>query len=173
MQIQRCDNAFMTQRATLNYTPALVRQSVWAYWKRSVGFTLPLVLVLLTGYVVVVVREGNTSWAVGVFGTIVALGYLCLAAVYLIQLRHGLSTLRAMDQPQATLDIDDVGFTVTSGAGLVTLPWRSVQEVWRYPGFWLLLLSPSQFITLPARDLPVAMQADILARVQQHGGKAR
>ena len=48
-----------------------------------------------------------------------------------------------------------------------------MQAVWRYPDFWLLLLSPSQFITLPVTDLPEAMQTEILARVQQLGGKTR
>ena len=52
-----------------------------------------------------------------------------------------------------------------------TLPWLSVQQVWRYPDFWLLLLSPSQCITLPLGDLPEAMRTEILARLQQHGGR--
>lgn len=163
----------MSHRATLSYTPALVRRSVRAYWWRAVGITWPLLLILLTGYLVIVVREGQTGWTVGVFGTIVAMGYLFLALVYVTHLRRGLGTLRAMGQPQGTLDIDDAGFTVTSKAGQARLPWRSVQAVWRYPDFWLLLLSPSQFITLPVTDLPEAMQTEILARVQQHGGKTR
>lgn len=163
----------MVHRATLNYTPALVRQSVWAYWKRAVGITWPLVLILLTGYLVIVAREGNTGWTVGAFGAIVAMGYAFLAMVYVTHLRHGLGILRTMGQPQATLDIDDTGFTVTSGAGQSTVPWRSVQEVWRCPGFWLLMFSPSQFFTIPLDNLPEAMQAEFLARVQQHGGKAR
>lgn len=161
----------MGQRATLNYTPALVRRSVWAYWKRTVGITWPLVLVLLTGYVLLIVREGQTGWTVGVFGTIVTMGYVFMALVYLSHLRHGMTTLRAMGTPQGTLDIDDAGLTVSSGAARATLPWRSVQRVWRCPDFWLLLLSPSQYITLPLDDLPEAMRTEILARLQQHGGR--
>lgn len=163
----------MGQRVTLNYTPALVRQSVQAYWKRTVGITWPLVLVLLTGYLIAIVREGQTGWTVGVFGTIVAMGYLFLVLVYVTHLRHGMATLRAMGSPQATLDIDDEGLTVASGAGRASLPWRSVKEVWRGPGFWQLMLSPSQFITLPTDGLPDAMQAEILARVKQFGAKER
>lgn len=163
----------MGQRATLNYTPGLVRQSVWAYWKRSVGITWPLVLVLLTAYLIAIVRDGETGWTVGVFGTIVAMGYLFLALVYVTHLRHGMTTLRAMGSPQGTLDIDDEGLTVASEAGRATLPWRSVKDIWRGPGFWLLMLSPSQYVTLPLDDLPEGMRAEILARVQQHGGKAR
>jgi hypothetical protein len=131
------------------------------------------VLVLLTGYLVIVVREGNAGWTVGVLGAILAMGYVFLVLAYVNPLRQDLATLRAMGLPQGTLDIDDDGFTVTSEMGQATLPWRSVQEVWRYPGFWLLLLSPSQYITLPLEDLSEAMQTEMLARVQQHGGKAR
>ena len=173
MKNWRCDNVAMTHHATLNYTPTLVRQSVWAHWKKVVGITWTLVLVLLTGYMVVIVREGQTGWTVGVFGTIVALSYLFLVVLYVTHLRHGTSTLRAMGQPQATLDIDDAGFAVAAGAGQATLPWRGVQENWCYPSFWPLMLSRSQFITLPVGDLPEAMQASILERVQQHDGKVR
>jgi YcxB-like protein len=132
----------MGQRATLNHTPGRVRQSVRAYWKRSVGITWPLVRVLLTAYLIAIVRDG-------------------------------MSTLRAMGPPQGTLDIDEEGLTVASEAGRASLPWRSVKEVWRGPGFWLLMRSPSQYVTLPLGDLPEGMRAEILSRVQQHGGKAR
>ena len=115
----------MGQRATLNYTPELVRQSVWAYWKRSVGITWPLVLVLLTAYLIAIVRDGETRWTVGVFGTIVAMGYLFLVLVYVTHLRHGMTTLRAMGSPQGTLDIDDEGLTVASEAGRASAcRWR-------------------------------------------------
>jgi hypothetical protein len=156
---------------TLTYTPSLVRQSVWAFWKRSVGITWPLTLVLLTAYVVLLVRGGNTGWLVGVFGTIVALGYIYLAAVYVAHLRHGMATLRAMGSPHGTLEVEDSGITVASGAGQSKLPWSRVQEVWFYPGFWILLFSRTQFMTLPLDNLPEAMQAEILERVRQQGGK--
>ena len=155
---------------TLHYTPALVRQSVWAFWKRSVGITLPLTLVLLTAYLVSLVRGGNTGWLVGVFGTVVVLGYVFLAAVYVAHLWHGMATLRAMGDQQATLAIDG-GITVASGAGEAKLPWSRVYEVWCYPDFWLLLFSRSQFMTLPLANLPEAMQTEILERMRQNGGK--
>lgn len=161
----------MALRTTLNFTPALVRQSVWAYWKRSVGITLPLVLVLLTAYLVSLVRGGSTHWPVGVFGSIVALGYVYLAAMYGVQLRHNMALLREMGSPQGTLELNEAGFTVASSAGQTTLPWSSIQEVACFPAFWLVYLSPAQFFTLPLNDLPEAMQTEMLERVRQHGGK--
>ena len=161
----------LPQSTTLIYTPALVRQAVWVFWKRSVGLTLLLTLVLLTAYLVSLVRDGNTNWLVGVFGTIVVLGYVVVVALYVLRLRHEMATLRAMGLPQATLAIDDSGFTVDSGVGQATLPWRSVQEVWCQPEFWLVYFSTHQFMTLPLENLPEAMQAAILERVRHHGGK--
>lgn len=161
----------LPQNTILTYTPKLVRQSVWAFWKRSVRITLPLTLALLTAYLVSLVRDGNTGWLVGVFGTIVALGYAFLVVVYLARLRHGMATLRAMGDQQATLEIDDGGITVASGAGQAKLPWRGVHEVWRCPGFWILLFSRTQFMTLPLANLPEDMQVEILERVRQHGGR--
>ena len=159
------------QSTTLTYTPAVVRRAVWAFWKRSVGITLSLTLVLLTAYLVSLVRGGNTGWLVGVFGTIVALGYGYLASLFVLRLRFEMAALHAMGLPQASLAIDGSGFTVASGAGRASLPWRSVQEVWCYADFWLLFFSASQFMILPTSDLPEAMQAAIREQVRQHGGR--
>ncbi|MCB2018127.1 MAG: YcxB family protein [Hydrogenophaga sp.] len=163
----------MNRQATLNFTPALVRRAVWAYWTRSVGITWPLMLVLLTAYIVHLVREGNTHWTVGVFGTLVAMGYVYLAAIYWAHLRQGMDRLSAMGTPQGTLAMDEAGIALTSGAGQSRLPWHTVQEVWRYPDFWIVLLSRSSYFTLPLVDLPEDMRAELLARVRAHGGKTR
>ena len=107
----------------------------------------------------------------GVFGTIVALGYGYLASLFVLRLRFEMAALHAMGLPQASLAIDGNGFTVASGAGRASLPWRSVQEVWCYADFWLLFFSASQFMILPTSDLPEAMQAAIREQVRQHGGR--
>lgn len=157
--------------ATLNFTEALVRRSVWAYWKRSVGITWPLLLVLMTAYVVFVVREGNTGWLVGVYGTVVALGYAYLTLVYVVLLRHHLATFRAMGSPQASLAIDETGFTLTSEAATSTLPWKRIQQIVRFQDFWLVYFAPNQYFTLPHNDLPEAMRHEFLERVRESGGK--
>ncbi|HEY9094160.1 MAG TPA: hypothetical protein VIN35_00325 [Hydrogenophaga sp.] len=82
----------MIHRATLTYTPSLVRQSVWAFWRRTVGITLSITQLLLTAYLVVVIREGNMGWLVGVFGTLVALGYAYLVALFVVRWRVGMAS---------------------------------------------------------------------------------
>jgi hypothetical protein len=159
------------QITTLHYTPVLLRRAVWAFWSRSVGITLSLTLLLVTVYLVSLVRDGHTSWLVGVFGTLVVMGYVYLAALYLLRLRYEMATLRAMGSPLATLEIDSKGFTVVSGAGQATMPWRSIEAVWRYPDFWLLLFSGSHFMTLPLDNLPETMRSEMLERVREHGAK--
>jgi hypothetical protein len=112
-----------------------MRQSVWAFWKRSVGVTMSLILGLLTAHLVSLVRGGNKGWLVGVFGTFVALWYGYLASLYVLRLRFERAALHAKGLPKVTLKIDGSGFTVASGAGQASLPWRSVQDVWCYPDF--------------------------------------
>ncbi len=163
----------MIHRATLTYTPALVRQSVWAFWRRTVGITLSITQLLLTAYLVVVIREGNMGWLVGVFGTLVALGYAYLVALFVVRWRVGMVSLKAMGSTEATLEFNEEGFSLRSGAGQMGLPWRSVREVWRYPGYWMLLLSPSQYLTLPLDTVPESVQEAILSCVREHGGKLR
>ncbi|MEZ5704689.1 MAG: YcxB family protein [Burkholderiaceae bacterium] len=163
----------MDYRATLFYTPSLVRQSVWAFWRRTVGITLSLTQLLLTAYLVVVIREGNIGWLVGVFGTLVALGYAYLVALFVVRWRLGMASLRAMGSPEATLEFNEEGFSLRSGAGQMGLPWRSVREVWCYPGYWMLLISPSQYLTIPLDNLSMSMQDAMLAFVRAHGGRTR
>jgi hypothetical protein len=45
--------------------------------------------------------------------------------------------------------------------------------VWRYPSFWLLFFSKTQFATLPLADFSPEAKAFILERVQDSGGKIR
>jgi peptidoglycan/xylan/chitin deacetylase (PgdA/CDA1 family) len=54
-----------------------------------------------------------------------------------------------MRSPAATLAYDEQKFTLASEFGSATMPWSAITEVWRYPRYWLLVFSPSQFVTLP------------------------
>ncbi|MES2296211.1 MAG: YcxB family protein [Pseudomonadota bacterium] len=155
----------------LTYNKALVRQAVLSFWWRVVGLKFFIALAILATSLAMFIRDGDTSWRVGVLATVLGMGIVFIVALYLVHYRNALQRFMAMGSPLASLDISDAAFSVTSGAGSATIPWSTVTEVWRFKSHWLLLLSKSQFMTLPTAGMPPDAGAFILARVAAAGGK--
>jgi hypothetical protein len=61
--------------------------------------------------------------------------------------------------------------TASSELGSTTLPWERFVEVWETPEFWMMFLTPSQFITLPVKDLPEKALALLRSRLPQEARK--
>ena len=76
-----------------------------------------------------------------------------------------------MQDPVATLQLDDDALTVTSELGSTSLRWSAVSEVWRFPAFWLVLVSKSQFMTLPIASVSPETRTFLVARVEAAGGR--
>ncbi|QNH19502.1 hypothetical protein HEP73_00392 [Xanthomonas sp. GW] len=158
-------------RATLRYDKTLIRQAVASFCWRVVGLRYLVALALVAGSLVFLVRGGNASWWVGVLAGVLALGVVFPVALYAIHYRHSLLRLDAMGTPLGTLEASEASLSLSSGAGITTLPWSAVSEVWRFESYWLLLLSKSQFVTLPLADLTPEAAEFIRARVLAAGGK--
>ena len=159
-------------RATLSYDRTLIRQAVASFCWRVVGLRYLVALVLVAGPLAFLVRGGNASWWVGVLaGGVLALGVVFPVALYAIHYRHSLVRLDAMGAPLGTLEASEASLSLSSGAGITTLPWSAVSEVWRFESYWLLLFSKSQFVTLPLADLSPEAAEFIRARVLAAGGK--
>ncbi|MBD7923192.1 YcxB family protein [Xanthomonas sp. Sa3BUA13] len=158
-------------RATLSYDKKLIRQAVASYWWRVVGLRYVVALALVAGPLVFLVRGGNASWLVGVLASVLALGFALPVALYAIHYRNSLLKLDAMGTPLGTLAASETSLSLSSGAGTTTMPWSAVREVWRFDSYWLLLLSKSQFVTLPLADLSPEAAEFIRTRVLAAGGK--
>ena len=103
--------------------------------------------------------------------TTLAISVAFLIGVYLVHYRNSINKFKEMGRPQATFVAEESSFTLTSGIGSSTMRWSSVIEVWRFPGFWLLLFSKAQFVTLPLADMPIEMQDFTLQQIKSAGGK--
>jgi hypothetical protein len=161
----------MQHRTTLRYTENLVAQAVRFYWRRTVGIGLLVILALLIVFLTWRVIDGDRSWVVGLVGSVVLLGVLMPIAVYVTHYRNSMGLFREMAQPTAELVANEEALTISSDRGSSTMRWDLVREVWRSESIWLLLLSKSQFVTLPRADLPAPLQVFILDRVKASGGK--
>jgi hypothetical protein len=161
----------MSHEATLIYSEALLRQAVFAFWRRSVGVGFLAALLVAVLGLVVLIAQGMASWLVGTIAAVLVLGIGFAAAVYVVHYRNSLRKFRQMDKPQATFRADESSFTIISDIGPSTLQWSAVKELWQFPSVWLLLYSKAQFTTLPLACLSPETQAYIVQRVRESGGK--
>ena len=161
----------MSHEATLIYSEALLRQAVFAFWRRSVGVGFLAALLVAVLGLVVLVAQGMASWLVGTIAAVLVLGITFAAVVYVVHYRNSLRKFRQMDKPQATFRADESSFTMSSDIGTTTLQWSAVKELWQFPSVWLLLYSKAQFSTLPLACLSPETQAFVLQRVRAAGGK--
>lgn len=161
----------MDHHATLTFPEPLVRRAVFGYWRRTVGLGFAIALLILLLGLGRLVYSGDRSWLVGVLASAVMLGIGFPIALFVVHYRNSIQKFRAMGEPSALLVATESTLSITSGAGVASVPWSSVVEVWRFPDFWLLLFSRSQFVTLPLADVPPSVQTFILDRVREAGGK--
>ena len=158
-------------RVILTYSKPLLRQAVRSFWWRVVGFKFLVALALVAAAFLMLILGGDTSWFVGVLASVLVLGITFMVALYVVHYRNSLHKLQAMGSPQATLNASESSLSLSSGAGTATLPWSAVTEVWQFKSCWLLMLSKSQFVTLPLADMTPETGAYVLARVRASGGK--
>ena len=161
----------MSHEATLIYSETLLRQAVFAFWRRSVGVGFLVALLVASLGLGLLVTQGVASWLAGALAAVLVLGIGFAAAVYVVHYRKSLRKFRQMDKPQATFRADESSFTMSSDVGTTTLQWSAVKELWQFPGVWLLLYSKTQFSTLPLACLSPETQAYIVQRIRASGGK--
>lgn len=155
----------------LQYSEALLRKGIRAYWRRQVGVTFPLVALLLSGYLGYLLSTGNRSWLVGVLGTVIVFALVMMAAVYFVHLGRALKRLREMKSPEVVLELADEAFRITSDLGSSEIKWALVQRLWRLDDVWLLFFSGGEFMSMPVADLPAEARAYIEARLVAHGAE--
>ena len=161
----------MPHEATLIYSESLLRQAVFAFWRRSVGLGFILMLVALPAILGVLVAQGAAVWIVVTLAVLFVIAVAVAVALYVVYYRDSLRKFRKMDKPLATFCADESSFAMSSDAGTTTLQWSAVKELWQFPSVWLLLYSKTQFSTLPLACLPPETQAFVLQRVRAAGGK--
>jgi len=161
----------MSHEATLIYSESLLRQAVFAFWRRSVGVGFLVALLVALLGLGVLIAQGMASWIVGVVAAVLMLGVAFATIVYVVHYRNSLRKFHQMDKPQATFRADESSFSMSSDIGTTTLQWSAVKELWQFPTVWLLLYSKAQFSTLPLACLSPETQAYIVQRVRASGGK--
>ena len=161
----------MEHQTTLIFSEPLIRQAVFAFWRRSIGVLFFVALALLAIALAYLLYAGDRTWLVGVFASVLALGIGLPIALFVVHYRNSTQKLRTMGLPQASLVATESALSFSSGAGSSSLPWSAVSEIWQFPTFWLLLFSKAHFATVPLADISPDIQAFIVQHVRAAGGK--
>jgi Na+/melibiose symporter-like transporter len=161
----------MSVQASLRYTETVVREAALASWRRAFGIRFVVALLAVAAILIYLVVRGDRSWFVGLTGAVVVLGSVFAAFFYVASRRSPLRTLRRMRSPEASFQADAQSFSISSELGSFTLPWTAVQRLWRYPEFWIIVLSKTSQVTIPLAGLKQAEQLFVLERVKAGGGK--
>ena len=144
---------------------------MWAFWRRVTGWRFFVPIAMIFASFIYSVSSGDRSWWVDVSGSMLCLAVIFAVAFYLVHYRGAIARFRRMQSPQATFEAGEDRFRLTSDVGSSELSWRTITEIWQFPEFWLLFVSPSQFITLPLADLDNEARELILNRAKSHGAK--
>jgi hypothetical protein len=155
----------------LRFSEPLLREAVRAFVFRAVirqlGISFFIVVAVLIAFVAFLISRHDRGWMVGfLIATVLFVG-VSLAFVYVAHFRNTIGRFRQMRTPEATFGYDEQQVTFTSELGSATMPWSAITEVWRYPRFWLLLFSRSQFVTLPLDCLDEQAQAFITRKTTE------
>jgi hypothetical protein len=155
----------------LYYTEALIRRAVRSFWWRTTGWRFIAALLLVLGSFVGLLWSGDRSWVVGLLGAVLVLALTFSVALYVVHYRASLGRLRRMRAPEATIELGEESFRVTSDAGTSELAWRAVTEIWSLPEFLLIFFSRAQFITIPRADVDADICEFILGKARAHEAK--
>lgn len=158
---------------TLHYQEPLIRRAVWAFWRRATGWTFFAATGVLLGSLIALLAAGDTSWFVGLIGAVFLLAVGFAGALYFVHLRASLTRFRRMEVPEARLEMKEETFRLIADSGTSELAWGAITQIWRFPDFWLVFLSPAQFFTLPLADLDEESREFLLGKARSHRAKIR
>ena len=141
------------RQTTLRYSEPLLREAVRRFVVRALFRRMGVVFWLAFGSLVLDLAwqlwRHENDWMTGFLAATVFCAGTFIAALYTAHCRNTIGRFRKMRTPEAAFAYDQNNLCFTSELGSSKLPWSAVTEVWRFPRFWLLLFSRTQFVTLP------------------------
>ena len=138
-------------------------------WRRLSGlFDLKFcaVVLALLGYLGWILWNGNRGWwMIWIAAAIVFIPSLVLGA-YTVHWLRTVGRIRQTQAPMARFKLTETELVMASELSSATIPWSSILEVWEFPDLWLLLLSRSEFVTLPTDGVAGAALDFVRAKVR-------
>ena len=155
----------------LEYSEPLIREAIRSYWWKRIGLVFPASTLLLGAFLVYRLANGDRSWIAGALGSVILLGLVTMVATYYVHLRRSLKRIRRMKTPEATLELGDDRFRVTSDVGSSEIEWSLIEQIWCFQNVWLLFFSAGEFMTLPVAQISSESKSFIVEKAKAKGAK--
>ncbi|MCE0724161.1 YcxB family protein [Legionella resiliens] len=155
----------------LIYSTSLIRKAIFSFWYKTVGPLMILTWLALMGYFIFLMANEDYSWITGALGAILFFSVAIAITLYLVHYRNSINKFKKMGHPDALFLASEDNFTFSSGRGSVTLPWSSIESVWRFSDYYLLFYSKSQFSIFPLAGVNEEIQHYMIRHIQDAGGK--
>jgi hypothetical protein len=152
------------------YSEDIGREAVRRFLRRRLrqllDFKFCAALFVLTACLGWLLWTGNRSGWVGLLAALIVLMPAVMLGAYAAHWRNTVGRIRQMQAPMARFTLSESDITMASELGSAIIPWSLIVEIWEYPELWLLLLSKSNFVTLPIEGVPVAALEFLRAKVR-------
>jgi YcxB-like protein len=136
----------------VTYTENLVRSAVRTYvWRQVVAGQKKLwaIEAVMIALVVWMLWQGERGWSVGAIGVFIFLPPVLVITIWASHYRSAVGRFRSMSRHDADVTFFDDGLQVESELGSSKIPWAMFTEIWERPNYWMLIISPNQYLTFP------------------------
>lgn len=159
------------KKVTLRYSEELIKETVRIFWLRQIWPVCLIVTSALLFFVYYLVIANDRSWVVGFMGAFACMGIIATYMSYSVLLKRAMHRLKRMGRPEATLELNDDCFKVTSDVGATEFKWQFISKVMRFKNAWIICLGENETMTLPIADMPEESKDLIIEKVTAYKGK--
>ncbi len=152
----------------LHYTEEIIRTAVARLWWRTLGLRFIVAFLLVGVSLAGLTAAGDRSRVSSALVAVLILATIFAAALYAVHYRSSMGRFRRMRVPEATLEIGEESFRVTSDVGSSEIAWGVVSEIWVFPEVLLVFIARAQFITIPRADVDADICRSILDAARAH-----
>ncbi len=145
----------MNKDIHLHYTEDLTKLSALYYCWAVTGrlFVLALAFCIL-GLIILIQYDGSPMVMSLIVFTLIWVSVL-LSLLYYITRKRALAKFHNLVDGKALFAITDDHFSLTTvtPTAAANMPWTAIAKIKQYPDFWIILLRPRGYFTLPLHNL--------------------
>jgi hypothetical protein len=147
------------------YTEKLMRSTAYRYWRKTIGSTGFILLVVIPMIFAIMWIFSYPQWALGLFGGLsIAWAGITLLSFFRFRKMH-VNVYRRMENKTATFTFSESGVKAVSDNGSSEFGWKLVDAVYEYPDVWLLSLVRSTYLSVPTETLDDETKSFIRAHI--------
>lgn len=149
----------------LTYTEELTKKSVLYYcWTMTGRLFLATFIMLIFGLVYLIQYDGSQMVITLITFTLIWVPAF-IGFLYYICRKRALQKFRNLEDGKALFGLSEDHFSLKVGAASTDLPWTAISRVHQYQDFWIVLLRPTGYFTLPTHNLMDEDKRFILSKV--------